>query len=765
LLFMLVLVMGLSSYIIYQDVQEEQTLLVSGIVRLGNQYLDETNTLLHTLSSILPSMRAEERTLALENTRKNYPRFTTLYVLDKNGIVLNEEQSTHLQSVAGFDFSGEEYFKSIKEYRQPYISSTFFSLASDDVAIIMAHPILAGEQFEGVLVGELNLYNLQETIQRMSTSKVDTVFIVDDRGTVLAHPNRDLVRQQSNMGNIAVIQEGSFTTSIEIVEMDGAWVLASAAPIQNGWVVITTRSVADAARPLALIIGASLTTIAFSIIIFGLSLQRTISKISAPITRLAERADDFSRGKILPLTQNDTLGTYQELLTLNESFERMLLTIQVRTTELVDINQQLEQELKERQRIAVELRRSEARYRGLFENSPIAIWEEDFSQVKQTIDTYREQYNNNWGRFIAENQASFLELAGQVRIIAANRAAMQLYGIHDERNMPQTMQEAFVDSVSPTFYKEIESIWFQRTWLSTETNLFKASANTRHVILQWSVLPDYQETYERVLLLIFDITERKQAEIVLRQHREQLEELVEERTQELTRANQELESFAYTVSHDLRAPLRHINGFTSILLNDYFEQLDESARKFLNNIRDGSQNMTKMIDGLLQLSRMSRGDLHYSQIDLSALVAEIANELQSAEPERKVSWQVEPGCLVRGDERLLRAALQNLLDNAWKFTIKEEQAFIEFARETDRSKTTRPDDNAPLFYVRDNGVGFDMNYASKLFTPFQRLHNESEFAGTGIGLATVQRIVRKHGGEIWCQSQAGEGTTFYFTLE
>ena len=253
--------------------------------------------------------------------------------------------------------------------------------------------------------------------------------------------------------------------------------------------------------------------------------------------------------------------------------------------------------------------------------------------------------------------------------------------------------------------------------------------------------------------------------MVLRQHREQLEELVKERTHELTRANQELERCAYTVSHDLRAPLRHINGFTSILINDYNEQLDENARKFLNNIRDGSQNMTRMIDGLLQLSRMSRGELHYSQVDLSALVADIANELQTAEPERQVSWQIETGCLVRGDERLLRAALQNLLDNAWKFTAREHTAQIKFYRPSDWVRPADANQDGELFCVSDNGVGFDMTYASKLFTPFQRLHNENEFAGTGIGLATVQRIIRKHGGEIWCDSQPGQGTTFYFTLE
>ncbi len=173
--------------------------------------------------------------------------------------------------------------------------------------------------------------------------------------------------------------------------------------------------------------------------------------------------------------------------------------------------------------------------------------------------------------------------------------------------------------------------------------------------------------------------------------------------------------------------------------------------------------MSRMVGGLLQLSRASRGELHYSAVDLSALAAEILHHLAETDPGRSVQWHISPGCVTSGDERLLRVALQNLLDNAWKFTSTNAQALIEFSA-LPNQQDFAPEIKSQIFCLRDNGVGFDMRYADKLFTPFQRFHSSEAFPGTGIGLATVQRIIRRHGGQIWCESQPGQGTVFYFTL-
>ncbi|MBI2860562.1 MAG: DUF1638 domain-containing protein [Chloroflexi bacterium] len=225
---------------------------------------------------------------------------------------------------------------------------------------------------------------------------------------------------------------------------------------------------------------------------------------------------------------------------------------------------------------------------------------------------------------------------------------------------------------------------------------------------------------------------------------------------ELEASNRELETFAYSVSHDLRAPLRSMEGYSSMLLEDYGDRLDEEAKKYLGYIKESSDLMGQLIDDLLKLSQVTRSDMSYEMVDMSELAKKIVAELEKTEPERKVEVTIAAGLTVCGDFNLLRVALENLLGNAWKFTGKTASPRIEVGSADRNGKQ--------CYFVRDNGVGFNMAYADKLFKPFQRLHKASEFSGTGIGLATVQRIIRRHGGEVWAESKAGGGAVFYFTL-
>jgi len=261
-----------------------------------------------------------------------------------------------------------------------------------------------------------------------------------------------------------------------------------------------------------------------------------------------------------------------------------------------------------------------------------------------------------------------------------------------------------------------------------------------------------------------DIEEHKRTEQALQENQEQirrinaeLEQRVLERTAELAVANKELESFSYSVSHDLRSPLRSIDGFSQALLEDYNDKLDAQAQNYLHRVRAASQRMAQLIDDMLNLSRVSRGEMRREEIDLSRMARDITEQLQRAQPERIVEVKIEDGIKARGDDRLLRIALENLLGNAWKFTSKQPSSRIEFGAQAG-------DAGEDVFFVRDNGAGFDMAYADKLFSAFQRLHSIDEFEGTGVGLATVQRIIRRHGGRIWAESQPGRGATFYFTL-
>ncbi|HLZ11033.1 MAG TPA: PAS domain S-box protein [Candidatus Acidoferrum sp.] len=242
-----------------------------------------------------------------------------------------------------------------------------------------------------------------------------------------------------------------------------------------------------------------------------------------------------------------------------------------------------------------------------------------------------------------------------------------------------------------------------------------------------------------------DISERRRAE------QESLQ-----RNAELEVANRELEAFSYSVSHDLRAPLRGIDGFSQAILEDFAQQLDDTGKDYLRRIRAGTQRMGTLIDDLLDLSRVTRAEIHRETIDLSALANEIAADLRAGQPERKVEFKISAGLKAEGDSRLMRVALQNLLGNSWKFTSKRTQAQIEFGLDRSSGQCT--------YFVRDNGAGFEQAYVARLFGAFQRLHSMNEFPGTGIGLATVQRIVHRHGGKVWAEGLVDRGATIYFTL-
>ncbi|MDG3005470.1 sensor histidine kinase [Paludisphaera mucosa] len=257
-----------------------------------------------------------------------------------------------------------------------------------------------------------------------------------------------------------------------------------------------------------------------------------------------------------------------------------------------------------------------------------------------------------------------------------------------------------------------------------------------------------------VLLAIEDVTARAREE--LQRLNRELEDRVGERTEQLQAANRELEAFSYSVSHDLRAPLRALDGFSDELLRSYADRLDDRGRHYLRRLRSGTQRMGQLIDDMLQLSRLNRGEMKRERVDLTALAEAVAAELQGREPDRRVALVIEAGLSAVGDGSLLRVALENLLGNAWKFTSKNESAAVTVGREEHQG--------APAFFVRDDGAGFDMAHAPKLFGAFQRLHGEKEFPGNGIGLATVQRVVHRHCGQVWAEGRPGRGATFHFTL-
>ncbi|HUX25096.1 MAG TPA: GAF domain-containing protein, partial [Burkholderiales bacterium] len=264
------------------------------------------------------------------------------------------------------------------------------------------------------------------------------------------------------------------------------------------------------------------------------------------------------------------------------------------------------------------------------------------------------------------------------------------------------------------------------------------------------------EQNDRIIGVSRDITESKHQQDELRRLNEELERRVAERTHDLELANAELEAFSYSVSHDLRAQLRAVEDFSRNFEKEYASRIDEPGREMLRHVRAGARQMETLTDDLLNLSRLTRQAMRTEQFDLSALAREVAGELQAGEPERRAEWIIAPRLPAEGDPDLLRVVLQHLIGNAWKYSSGRNIARIEFGMEEQ--------DGRSVYFVRDNGAGFDMDRATKLFGPLLSLHPEAEFPGSGIGLATVERILYRHGGKVWAKARAGEGATFYFTL-
>jgi PAS domain S-box-containing protein len=340
------------------------------------------------------------------------------------------------------------------------------------------------------------------------------------------------------------------------------------------------------------------------------------------------------------------------------------------------------------------------------------------------------------------------------RIVFWNTGAELMYGWTSEEAL-EKISYSLMKTEFPRPMEEIKARLLARGYWEGELVHTRKNGERLVVASHWVLHRDEEGKPKAVLEVNNDITERKDAEKEVRRLNEELEQRVVNRTAELQTANQELEAFSYSVSHDLRAPLRHIDGFSQALLEDYSDKLDSTGKIYLQEVRGASQEMAQLIDDMLQLARVTRTGMRRELVNLSNAARAVVSELTHREPDRQVAVNIEDGLTTHGDKRLLKIILTNLLGNAWKFTSREERAEISFGRQQNGESS---------YFISDNGAGFDMAYLGKLFGAFQRLHTAGEFEGTGIGLATVQRIVHRHGGRVWAKGAVNKGATFYFTL-
>lgn len=448
------------------------------------------------------------------------------------------------------------------------------------------------------------------------------------------------------------------------------------------------------------------------VVIIGVMIFWSFRRIVTPLGDLHSGVERLRQGD-LDLTLR--VEGQDEISELALAFNN--LTLQLRKT-----MEGLQENLTELSQTQQELALSEEHYRSLFNGVPLGLF-------RSTQD----------GRILDANEA-LVELLGY-----PSRQALLEIDAHDVYEDPEDrthIQEALEeDGLRHPFEIRMRRLNGEVFWVRE---------NSRAVYDDDGNLLHYEGSME-------DITPLKDAEEYIQRLNAELEQRVLERTAQLEAAVQELEAFSYSVSHDLRAPLRALDGYSKLLLEDYNAVVDETGKDYLERVRQSSQRMGRLIDDLLNLSRITRREIQRSSVDLSALAKTIADELRQQDPQRSAEFVITEGVFAEGDASLLYIVMENLLGNAWKFTARHPQARIEFGLSTQNGQ--------PVYFVSDDGSGFDMTYANKLFGAFQRLHSVEEFEGTGIGLATAQRIIRRHGGEIWAEAAVEQGATFYFTLE
>jgi signal transduction histidine kinase len=678
--------------------------------------------------------------------------------------------------IAATEPNEEGHFKEDRPYfvqgrEGPYIQNVYYSLELQGPAMTVSAPVRRdGGELIGVLAGRLDLAAMGEIINRHTEEqRTGDAYLVN-----LSHL---FVTQPRFMTDSVILRQGIYTEHVnQCLDQKNGTILANdyrGLPVIAAFQWLAERELclivkidqAEAFAPIEAF-GSSLvlTGVAALLVsaVLAVGLARTITR---PILALQAGVIRFGKGELdirFPETTGDEIGS------LAHEFNAMAQAIAEKETLLQNYAQELEGRVAERT------------YKLAFLAEASAVLSEslDYStRLKQLAQLAVPRFADWCSIDILEGNGLLTRLAvvhtdpakveyayelqsryppdpnasrGAYNVVRTGQSEM-VAEITDELLVASAMDEEQLTIVRALGLKSAMSVPLMAHGRALGVMGLVMAESGRHYNADDLALAG--DLARRAALLIDNARLFQQAQ----QLNAELERRVAERTAQLESTNRELEAFSYSVSHDLRAPLRALDGFSQALQADYGQVLDEDGQDFLNRIRAGSQRMGQLIDDLISLSRLTRAEMHFKPVDLSELVRNIVVEMRESQPGRSVDIVIQNTPVVQGDESLLRAMLHNLLSNAWKFTSKKPDTRIEFG--------VNYPNGMPVYYVRDNGAGFNMDYADKLFGAFQRLHRTTEFEGNGIGLATVQRIVHRHGGRIWAEGVVNQGATFSFSFQ
>ncbi|HWP57584.1 MAG TPA: PAS domain S-box protein [Candidatus Acidoferrales bacterium] len=717
----------------------------------------------------------------LRSEPKDFQFVDRIFLADPDGVVMAD--MPRLPGARDKSLKNQDWYKGVRRDWQPYISPAYRrSPKPHDNVVAAAVPIRNEKQaIIGILVLEVRLATFFQWSRALDVGPTGTLQFVDRLGQLVADSkslDQEGISARAAIPSVQRVLRGERGTAIFFEPSAKRDLIVSYEPVtQYGWgaLAVEPAETAFAGRSealarllliclLVLALGSSLSALILRTLADRQKTARALSKSEERRRSIIETARDAfvaidERGTIIDWNRQAELTFgWSRSEALGQKMAELIIPVENRAAHSEGIERFLatgEGPILNRRVELTALHRSGKTFPvGLIvwpvksdEGTTFNAFCRDITEYKRAQET-----RSTLIAIVESCDDAIVGCSLEGAILSWNRGARNIYGYTAEEALGQPVSMLSPPDRADEIVESLARLRRGERIDNYRTERVRKDGKRIHVSLTISPIRDAAGKVVGISSISRDITERIQAEQAI----DKLHEDLRRRALELEAANRELESFCYSVSHDLRAPLRGINGFAQALLEDYSGRLDEVGKGYLQRVCAASQHMGELIDDLLSLSRLARQEMRRETVDLSALAAAIAAELEQAEPERAAEFVIAPGLLAEGDHGLLRVALRNLLENAWKFTSKRAHARIEFGRIEENGNRS--------YYVRDNGAGFDMAYAGKLFRAFQRLHSASEFEGTGIGLATVQRIIYRHGGRVWAEAAPDQGATFYFTL-